>query len=34
MHVFFVTFFGRLPKLFGVALLVAYLFFLANGLLG
>jgi hypothetical protein len=34
MHIFFVIFLGRLPKLFGVALLVAYAFFLANGLLG
>jgi cation:H+ antiporter len=33
LHFFFVMFFGRLPKLFGVALLVAYAFFLANGLL-
>ncbi|HXB59290.1 MAG TPA: hypothetical protein VNU95_06985 [Candidatus Acidoferrales bacterium] len=32
LHVFFVIFFGRLPKLFGVALLAAYLFFLWNGL--
>jgi hypothetical protein len=34
LHVFFVIVFGRLPKLFGVALLVAYAFFLSNGLLG
>jgi cation:H+ antiporter len=34
LHVFFVIVFGRLPKLFGVALLVAYLFFLSNGLPG
>jgi cation:H+ antiporter len=32
MHVFFIVTFGRLPRLFGVALIVAYAFFLVSGL--
>ena len=34
MHVFFVIAMGRLPRFFGVALVVAYAFFLKAGLLG
>ena len=34
LHILFVAFFGRLPRLFGVILLGAYGYFLYNGLLG
>jgi cation:H+ antiporter len=34
MHIFFVITFGRLPRLFGVALFLAYVVFLLSGVLG
>jgi len=33
LHVFFVTFFGRLPRIFGLTLVIAYGYFLWKGLL-